>query len=221
DTQMEMVASHMRTAFSVPGDRPYSCSGYPSEPFLAEAASRQMYHYMKNSTRYSATRMISILKKNLDDGLINLGQKGEVVMRVLLRNAYINAIVAEQADEIPAYHEPNFSKGCSFLQFLKALFTDELYTSILDAKPHNGVDQRALEDAFKDAVVRFTHFVKVVDDSAVSTNAMVSGFLRGSAFICCNYQKVIDIIIPVLLDKRDKLEESSMSALLIQVNRRK
>ncbi|KAG8213575.1 hypothetical protein J3R82DRAFT_10231, partial [Butyriboletus roseoflavus] len=94
---------------------------------------------------------------------------------------------------------------------------DEFSTSILNAKPDNVVEQRALEDAFNDAVVRFTHFVKVVDDSTVKTKAMVSGFLRGSAFICRNNQAVIDMIIPVLLAKHEKLEETSMSALLIQV----
>ncbi|KAI6098551.1 hypothetical protein F5141DRAFT_1010789 [Pisolithus sp. B1] len=37
--EMDMVDSHMRIAFSVLQHRFYICSGYPSEPFLAEAAS--------------------------------------------------------------------------------------------------------------------------------------------------------------------------------------
>ncbi|KAG8217164.1 hypothetical protein J3R82DRAFT_5244, partial [Butyriboletus roseoflavus] len=209
-----MVASHMRTAFSVPDSRLYIRSGYPSEPFLAEAASRQMYLYMRDSPN----TMISILKNNLDHGLIDLGQRGEVVMRVLLRKAYMEAIVAEQGSQGP---QPNFSKGCSFLQFLKALFADRHHDRILKATPENGVEEHTLEDAFKDAVVRFTHFVKAVDDTVVKTEAMEAGFMRGSAFICHNRQKDVDIIIPVLLDKDDTVAESSMSALLIQVKRRK
>ncbi|KAG8217190.1 hypothetical protein J3R82DRAFT_5272, partial [Butyriboletus roseoflavus] len=206
-----MVASHMRTAFSVPDHPLYIRSGYPSEPFLAEAASRQMYLYMRDSPN----TMISILKNNLDHGLIDLGQRGEVVMRVLLRKAYMEAIVAEQGSQGP---QPNFSKGCSFLHFLKALFADGHHDRILKA---TGVEEHTLEDAFKDAVVRFTHFVKAVGDSVVETTAMELGFVRGSAFICHNRQKDVDIVIPVLLDKDDTVAESSMSALLIQVKRRK
>ena len=217
EEQMEMVSSHMRTAFSIPDHRLYFRSGYPSEPFLAEAASRQMYHYMHKGSQ----SMISILTENLDSGLIDLGQKGEVVMRVLLRSAYMDAIVAEQTDASSQDPQPNFSKGCSFLQFLKALFSNIHHTSILKAQPDNEVEQCTLEGAFKDAIVRFTHFVKARDDSVVSTNAMAPGFLRGSAFICHNRQKDIDIIIPILLDKCDTVAESSMSALLIQVKRQK
>ena len=215
--QMEMVSSHMRTAFSIPDHRLSFRSGYPSEPFLAEAASRQMYHYMRTGSR----SMISILKENLDNGLIDPGQKGEVAMRVLLRSAYMDAIVAEQTNPSLQDPQPNFSKGCGFLQFLKALFANIHHASILGAQPDNEVEQCTLEGAFKDAIVRFTHFVKARDDSVVSTNAMAPGFLRGSAFICHNRQKDIDIIIPILLDKCDTLAESSMSALLIQVKRQK
>lgn len=79
----------------------------------------------------------------------------------------------------------------------------------------------ALEDAFEHAVVRFTHFIKAVDDSVIGKRSMVSGFLRGVAFMCHNHRKDIDIVIPVLLDKRYVLKESSMSALFVQVKRRR
>ena len=46
------------------------------------------------------------------------------------------------------------------------------------------------------------------------------GFLRGAAIIGHNSQEGIDIAIPILLDKNDKIEEASMSAFLIQVKRR-
>ncbi|KAI6097498.1 hypothetical protein F5141DRAFT_1220066 [Pisolithus sp. B1] len=59
------------------------------------------------------------------------------------------------------------------------------------------------------------------EDFHMPTKSMVSAFLRGAALICQNQQKTIDIIIPILLDKRSVLKESSMSALLIQVNGRR
>jgi hypothetical protein len=40
-----LVASNIRTAFSVLTDRAYFCSGYRSEPLLAAAAARQMHEF--------------------------------------------------------------------------------------------------------------------------------------------------------------------------------
>ncbi|KAI6137216.1 hypothetical protein F5141DRAFT_1231205 [Pisolithus sp. B1] len=218
ECEMEMVASHMRIAFSVPQDQSYICSGYPSEPFLAEAASCQMYHYLQDQDH----TMVQLLWKNLHHDLIALDRNGEVVMRLLLRMAYMQAIVAEQVDENHSDHELNFSKGCNVLQFLKALFGDQYHDEILMSKPDNSITSTcALAGAFEHAVVRFTHFVKAVDESVMSTQSMVSGFLRGVAFICHNRQNSIDIIIPILLDKCSVLKESSMSALFVQVKRRR
>ncbi|KAI6041207.1 hypothetical protein EDC04DRAFT_1332225 [Pisolithus marmoratus] len=175
--ELEMVESHMRIIFSVPWHRFYIRSGYPSEPFLAEAASRQMYHYLKSPYR---SAMSGILQENFDSGLIDVSQKVELVMRLLLRMAYMNAITVEQAEEIHRTDEPNFSKGCNFLVFLQALFANQFHDVILRSEPDNGVPSTCtLEEAFEHAVVRFTHFVKAVDDSVVSTKSMVSGFLRG------------------------------------------
>ncbi|KAI6037804.1 hypothetical protein EDC04DRAFT_2700044 [Pisolithus marmoratus] len=216
--EIDMVTSHMRIAFSIPKHRFYIRSGYPSEPFLAEAASRQMYRYLQ----FPGRTVANLLRENFDNGLIDLGQKGEVVMRLLLRMAYMDAIITEQADEIDRTGEPNFSKGCSFLVFLQALFARQFHEEILRSEPNNGVTSTCtLEDAFEHAVVRFTHFVKAVDESIMNTRSMVSSFMRGAAFICHNRQKAINIIIPILLDKGYALEESSMSALFIQVKRRR
>ncbi|KAN0074451.1 hypothetical protein V8E55_011863 [Tylopilus felleus] len=208
--EMELIASHMRTAFSAPDHRLYVRSGYPSEPFIAEAANRQLHHYMMVDSSFS---MINDLRDKLDEGLIDLGQTGEVVMRFLLRMAYTNAIIHEQEDT------PNFSSGCGFVTFLKALFADAVHSSVLNRGPHN-VAKSSLYDAFKNAVVRFTHFVKAADGAAMTTRGMTMGFLRGAAIIGHNRQESIDIAIPILLDRNAKIEEASMSAFLIQVKRR-
>ena len=81
----------------------------------------------------------------------------------------------------------------------------------------DNVAKSSLYDAFKNAVVRFTHFVKAADGAAMTTRGMTMGFLRGAAIIGWNDQKSIDIAIPILLNRSDKIEEASMSAFLIQV----
>ncbi|KAH7890628.1 hypothetical protein F5I97DRAFT_59418 [Phlebopus sp. FC_14] len=211
--ELEMVASHLRVAFSVPRHRLFIRSGYPSEPFIAEAASRQMHHYLQSDN----SSMIGLLAQELTNGLIDCSQKGEVVMRLLLRMAYMNAIGTEQSGQL------NFSVGCSFLTFLQALFPANFHDIILQSNPETKKDESlVLENAFKHAVVRFTHFVKAADDSVVKSSAMVAGFVRGSAFIGHNTQEDVDIIIPILLEKdAAAIDESVMSAMFIQVKRRK
>ncbi|KAI6031017.1 hypothetical protein EDC04DRAFT_3065254 [Pisolithus marmoratus] len=222
--EAEMVASHMRIVFSVPDHRVYIRSGYPSEPFLAEAASRQMHHYLLKGNRVLDNRMIRILALNLNTGLIDAGQRGEVVMRILLWMAHMHAITGsmEPAALGPQLtREPNFSTGCNFLTFLRALFPECLHSLILRSRPDNNwSSHETLEEAFGDAVVRFTHFIKAADSAVVETSTMAFAFMRTCAFICHSQQKGIDIIIPILLNGSSKLVESSMSALLIQVKRR-
>ncbi|KAI6043507.1 hypothetical protein EDC04DRAFT_2955919 [Pisolithus marmoratus] len=216
--ETDMIASHMRIAFSIPQDRASAYSGYPSEPFLAEAASRQTYQYLKTNDR----TMAKLLEDNLEKNLIDLSRKGEIVMCLLLRMAHMSAICVEQPDEIRRTGAPNFSKSYDVLQFLKALFAEGFHGEILKSQPDNHVPStQSLEDAFKHAVVRFTHFIEEVDESVMSTKSMVGGFVRGAAFICRNKQESVDIIIPIFLDKRSSLEESLMSALLIQVKRQR
>lgn len=98
-------------------------SRYPSESFMVEAASRQMHHY--HTTRPSFI-VAEILKRKLDHGVIDFGRKGGMVMHLMLRKAYMDAIVAKQGDT-----DPNVSQGCSSLRFFKALFADPFHNMIL------------------------------------------------------------------------------------------
>ena len=82
---VEMVAGHMRTTYSVPRHRRYFRSGYSSEPLLAEAAARQIVRLQDNGDACVG----SILMERFKEGLISLGERGEVAMRVLLIEAYI------------------------------------------------------------------------------------------------------------------------------------
>ena len=169
-----------------------------------------------NSTVHGAWSMVGILQNNVRSGLIDLSQKDEVVMRLLLRKAYMDTIIAEQGPE-----KMNFSKGCNFLRFLKALFAEGFYSSILECQLENNVvSPGKLADAFEHAVVRFTHFAKAADESTMTTRGMVMGFLRGAAIIGRTDQKIVDIAIPILLNSNDRIQEASMSAFLVQVKRR-
>jgi hypothetical protein len=86
--ETDLVASNMRTAFSVPADRAYFCSGYPSELLLAEAATRQRCEFQT----FQPDIMAQILQSNFDSGLPDQGQRGKMVWRLLIITAYMCAV---------------------------------------------------------------------------------------------------------------------------------
>lgn len=146
---VDMVAGHMRTAYSVPDHRHFR-SGYPSEPILAEAAARQIASF-QNKTNGSEFSMGSILRERFREGLISLGERGEVVMRVLLMEAYMRALQTDHPSDNP----PTFSKGCKLITFLKELLTEGYIMKVLEGLPDNLVEGKPLQEALSTAMVRF------------------------------------------------------------------
>ena len=92
DREAKLVAGHMRIAFSVPKDREYLRSGYPSEPLLAEAAARQMDEFQMLAENPDTSVMAHILKSEFSSGLLDQGQQGEVVFHQLVLEAYRRAV---------------------------------------------------------------------------------------------------------------------------------
>ncbi|KAF9518250.1 hypothetical protein BS47DRAFT_1482756 [Hydnum rufescens UP504] len=197
DRETQLVAGHMRFAFSVPKERQYIRSGYPSEPLLAEAASRQMDEFQKRASNPSINVMAQILQSEFSSSILDQRQRGEVVFH------------AQSKKTIRMNPRATSAKARSF--------GDQILTSL----PDNLRSSTTFEAAFKDAVVRFTHFGKMADDSGATTSALFAAFVRCMAIICWSSQETIDILIPVLLEPRETLKESVMTGVLIQVKRRK
>ncbi|KAH7906534.1 hypothetical protein BJ138DRAFT_621877 [Hygrophoropsis aurantiaca] len=212
--QATLVESHMRIAYSVPSHREYFRSGYSSEPILAEAAARKMNELMQQSPNEDV--MAAILEEQFTSGVLDLEQRGEIVMRLLLMKAYLKAVRKEQRSRFAV----TFSEGCSLVNFVSELFTELFSSQVLCNTPDNMVGGIVFQEASKDSVVRFTHFVKATDDSATTTHGMFAAFVRGMAMVCHPSQDLVDIVIPVLLNRNDLLAESAMTALLVQVKRR-
>ncbi|KAF9507409.1 hypothetical protein BS47DRAFT_1351722 [Hydnum rufescens UP504] len=217
DRETQLVAGHMRVVFSVPKECEYIRSGYPSEPLLAEAASRQMDEFQQRASNPSINAMAQILQSEFNSGILDQGQRGEVVFRLLLSEAYRRAVREDHPDE----SSRNFSKGCKLTTFIGELFSASFGDQILTSLPDNVKSSTTFEAAFKDAVVRFTHFGKMADDSRTTTSALFAAFVRCMAIICWSSQETIDLLIPVLLEPREVLKESVMTGILIQVKRHK
>ncbi|KAF8985416.1 hypothetical protein BDQ17DRAFT_1415379 [Cyathus striatus] len=210
--EAELVAKHMRLAYAVSIDRLYVNSGYSSEPILAEAASQVMGNFEKEHPN----AMVMILSHHVNQGAIDVGQRGELVSRLLFTMAY------RRATEKSLKSRPKklYSEGCGVVPFLEELYTDENINEILDHVPNNwnsGSNSRSIREAFANSWLRFTHFGRMGDDSGVTSHAILAAIARGMAIICFPSQSMVDIIYPVLLDKDKPLSESNMTAILVQV----
>ena len=118
--EADLVAGHMRVAFSVPKGE-YLHSGYPSEPLLAEAAVRQMDEFQTLANAPDTSVMARILRSVFTNGLLDQRQRGEVVFRQLVSEAYRRAVRNDYPDD----RRRNFSKGCKLITFIKMLFSDD------------------------------------------------------------------------------------------------
>ncbi|PCH43322.1 hypothetical protein WOLCODRAFT_103392 [Wolfiporia cocos MD-104 SS10] len=207
EVQMEalMVASQMRIAYSIPAHNYYLRSGYPSEPILAEAAARAMAEFRQPTA--------TILASYAESGLIDIGNRGELVMRLLLLQAFDAAVKKEcSADKSPSFNRP-----VRLFDFLEALLGSENLEKIKKKVPGNTASStKTFEEAFTNAQVHFTHFARNEDMSVSNSYGAWAALARGMAMQCSRNQDGIDCIVPVLLNSNDKLCEEAVTGLLIQ-----
>lgn len=71
-------------------------------------------------------------------------------------------------------------------------------------------------EVFKDAKVCFTHFVKMMDDTSTTTENMCMAFICRMAAVCYSRQRLVDIMVPVLL-QMGPIGEKQMTMLMTQV----
>jgi len=202
DQEAKLVEGHMRIAYSVPKHRQYLRGGTSSEPVLAEAAARIM----------NGMSAVSTISYYLGHGLISKGERGELITRLLLTLAHDKCVEFDykKADEA------QYSKPVPLVDFLAALVGPNHMKGILQSRPDNVHDGVTFEEAFKDAKVNFTHFVKGNDSSIITDNAAWMALSRLMAYQCANGQWMIDLYIPVLLWD-EPLGRYVVSGIFIQI----
>ena len=119
----------------------------------------------------------------------------------------------------PEKTPPNFSAGCRLVTFIKMLYNDGCAEMVLNSAPDN-LNGVPFQEAFKDAIICFTHFGKMADDTGVTSVAAWVAFVRHMGIICRNGQRAVDCILPVLLWDT-KICEHVITAVLVQFKRRK
>lgn len=114
EVQAKLVANHMRIAYSFPAHRRYFVTGYPSEPLLAEvrpsfyllpihlviyfhegfvlndmqAAAQQLHHWREAQPSF----LLDTVHHHMKTGLLDRTDRGEVVARMLIIEAYDRAV---------------------------------------------------------------------------------------------------------------------------------
>ncbi|KAI5117184.1 hypothetical protein M0805_008163 [Coniferiporia weirii] len=213
-TTIRLVQNHMAMAYSVPAHREVLKAGYPSEPILAEAAAQQMCAMRSKVNAES----LSALLEFMDNGLIDKGERGELVARLIFILAYDKAVEMYYGTQQET--QPIYSRAVPVNYFIRALFGGKNAENIFKSLPDNVVTGVTFEQAFADAWVRFTHFQCAGTSSIISTEGGWAAAARAIAFQCHPCQEAIDIFIPIVLGKESKLSESSMSGILVQVKAR-
>ena len=213
-----MVASHLRTVYCVPPSRAYMHTGYPSEPVLAEAALEFVDDMTRKQTKeYIEPDIMLELYRDLDNttpGAIDKGERGENIGKMILLRAYI-AAVKQSSQTVDLW-----SKGCSLLDFLTELTGEEYRNKVMTAVPDNIVSTATLQSRFDKSWVRFTHFARAADDSAMTSSMAWIAFVRGMAMIGWRSQQIVDVSIPILLDQDRPIDEANISAILVQFKAR-
>ncbi|EJD42134.1 hypothetical protein AURDEDRAFT_186134 [Auricularia subglabra TFB-10046 SS5] len=220
EMEADLVAFHLRLAYSVPGDRRYMYSGYSSEPLIAEAAACVMRAWMWHWSDASLVwNPLDELAARMKESLLDRGERGEVVGRYILIHAYDLAMMLLHNGTVGGW---SFSAGCPLNTFIKGLFCQPTADEVLDCYPDNiaASASESFSTAFKFAYVRFTHFARLIDTSGLTTVGLAAAFIRGMAFIAKAGQILVDLIIPVLIDCRKPVSPENMTAILVQIKRR-
>ncbi|KAF9447720.1 hypothetical protein P691DRAFT_94564 [Macrolepiota fuliginosa MF-IS2] len=224
DMEAELVASHMRTVFSVPVHREYLRSGYPSEPILAEASARQLQVW-RNLAPNEIDPALKILFSNLGRNLLAHDGIGEATGRMLLTRARDAATVRHQRGKLESGVPVRFSRPVPVNMFIEELLATNGAEELLGSLPNNLRKAQGIpfRERFEGAMINFTHWAKWADDSIPSPDAALACFVRNMAAITKNNAKSIDAFIPIWIPPRKKglgLSVDDMTGILIQIKLR-
>ena len=210
-TEIELVESYMRIVFAVPEHREYMRTGTPSEPILAEAAA-QLLNSDSTSLNERAPKVLAVA---FQQGFLARGERGEMVGRLLWTLAH-DQVSQENEPDVVQHHKP-----IRVLDFLRALFHEDHWENIRNAKPMGNKDGATLSEAFDNAYIQFSHFMDAVDHN-VDLTQVYRLLLRGAALSCRRNQTSIDFLTPVLFGSPDSttLRRSNTSVLQAQVKNR-
>ncbi|EJF61971.1 hypothetical protein BD309DRAFT_932756 [Dichomitus squalens] len=211
----------MRTVLDMEPSRDCLYTTHRSEPIMAEAIAQifKRFYHEQQIPGSGRLRALDVLHEYLSHDLLSKGEAGEVVARFLCTEAYYQAVEQENRNENNPGAQVVYSSGCSLSSFIGALFHTKGVKTISRIQAQNGGnEQRTFEEVFKDASVRFLQTIRM-GDNALNPLVLFGAFLRGEILAVYHSQKKIDVVIPVLMDKK-RLTPDNITALGISVKQR-
>lgn len=160
----------------------------------------------------------AFLASALSKGLIDEGEEGSLAGRLLLILAYDNAVKKTHVDRLSndPGHALSFSEGVPLESFLLELIGESKLTELQNSQATN--DAMLFKDAFKGAIVRFTHFARFGRRNPIDTETTMAAFTRGMAIQCARNQGMVDEVIPLLMKNTGIFSERDVTAIFFQIN---
>ncbi|KAG2140084.1 hypothetical protein DEU56DRAFT_798548 [Suillus clintonianus] len=200
------VASHLRICFSTTEDRSWAFTGYPSEPLLSCVAAI-ILHSRKTTSLENA---LEVLRGKVYGGMVEIGQSGELVSRLVLllaKDMYIRSHLSKGTIQDLHYEGSGDTdlidcQKVSVVDFLQHLFGETFWSLA-------GEEAKA---TFRHAYINFSHWVSMTEfispkDPKQPTFELSSAeewtlrhWLRTSAVQCCPLQPLVDKMIPMYFD---------------------
>jgi hypothetical protein len=199
DFASELVASHMSWCTYISEDRHFVHSTVVSEPILADAATMWM-----SSTNYGYAHVI--LQKYMEmtmNGIVDIGKFGEHVAAIIF-------LLARDVAALKATRSLTTQKitvDC----FLNCLLGSGTYNII---KKYISNEEKSICKG----VITFSHFSYV--NKTPTKKELLLLLSRGTAVLCKEMQKGIDLLIPVLMPNQHNefiLSSDFVTYILVQV----
>ncbi|PKC06834.1 hypothetical protein RhiirA5_481784 [Rhizophagus irregularis] len=179
-----LIASHMATALGVSLDRTSILCTYPSDPILASGA-------LKGIIDVGWENCLDTLLELFSRGVVEAGERGELVNRILFSKAYADA-VRECFPDSPV----TYLQKVPLKLFLKSLLREEI----------DGLDELLNRMGIDEAEIGFNHWTsllatnqKYVESGGMkflTANLVIEAYHRHTAFKMPLGFPVIDHIIP-------------------------
>jgi hypothetical protein len=201
--QMTQVERYMRVCLGVKEGLDSAVTVASSEPILSEAAAIAM-----QQPRFRSCRS---LRNILQWPGMSKGDRGELITC----NISIDTL-----DSLMFENRQLKSLSVEVTSYFQALFASDIYTktiqSMLPSKLADDSQKHTFAATFANSRIYVTHFIKVYDYNVLSVEFLAKCAARGVGIVCADYQRAVDVVIPIVIDKDKPLTKENVTALLLQ-----
>jgi hypothetical protein len=208
------VESYLCVIFTVPTHCKFMHTSTPSEPVLAEVLGLLLNPKGTNALQQTRPHVIA---RALNKGYLAHGEQGKLIGRLLwtlVQDVVANAMhKADETKGVLCYHCP-----ICIIDWLKALFNHQWHKTILNLRPVGNLDGPTLAEAFGDAWLHFSHFVKAADN--ITYSHLWPLLIRGMAYQCRDNQVSTDLASAIHFGHNAPISHENTSSVLADLKNR-